>query len=176
MKIRNMVLSALFAALLAVCAWISLPLGAIHFTLQTFGIFLALLILGGKWGCVSILVYIALGAMGLPVFSGFQGGIGVLLGPTGGCIFGFMLIALLYWLATVLLGQKPLIQLYSDPWLAQLLFGGLAVVLPLCAHEFLPLVLTLPAAGRRKADFGLVYLPAFKPHPAKVNISPSKWA
>ena len=111
MKIRNMVLSALFAALLAVCAWISLPLGAIHFTLQTFGIFLALLILGGKWGCVSILVYIALGAMGLPVFSSFQGGIGVLLGPTGGCIFGFMLTALLYWLATALLGQKPLIQI-----------------------------------------------------------------
>ena len=111
MKIRNMVLSGLFAALLAICAWISLPLGSIHFTLQTFGIFLALLTLGGKWGSVSILVYIALGAMGLPVFSGFQGGIGVLFGPTGGCIIGFMLTALLYWLANSLLGKKPLVQI-----------------------------------------------------------------
>ena len=95
MKIRNMVLSALFAALLCICAWISLPLGALTFTLQTFAIFLALLTLGGKWGSVSILVYIFLGAMGLPVFSGFQGGLGALFGPTGGCIFGFMLTALL---------------------------------------------------------------------------------
>ena len=111
MKIRNMVLSALFAALLAVCAWISLPLGPIQFTLQTFGIFLSLLTLGGKWGCVSVLVYIALGAMGLPVFSGFQGGIGVLFGPTGGCILGFMLTALLYWLAQTLLPVKNALKI-----------------------------------------------------------------
>ena len=84
MKIRNMVLSGLFAALLALCGWISLPLGSLRFTLQTFGLLLALLTLGGKWGSVTVLVYLALGAMGLPVFSGFQGGIGVLLGPTGG--------------------------------------------------------------------------------------------
>ena len=106
MKIRNMTLAALFAALLAICAWISLPLGALQFTLQTFGIFLALLTLGGKLGSISIFVYIALGAMGLPVFSGFQGGIGVLIGPTGGCIFGFMLTALLFWLLESLIRPK----------------------------------------------------------------------
>ena len=111
MKTRNIVLSALFAALLAICAWISLPLGALTFTLQTFGLFLALLTLGGKWGSVSILVYIAMGAMGLPVFSGFRGGLSALFGPTGGCIFGFMLTALLYWVAITLLGQKPPIQI-----------------------------------------------------------------
>ena len=111
MKTRNMVLSALFAALLAICAWISLPLGPINFTLQTFGIFLALLILGGKWGSVSILIYIALGAMGLPVFSGFQGGISAITGPTGGCIIGFMLTALLYWLAEAALGQRLYVKI-----------------------------------------------------------------
>ena len=103
MKIRNMTLAGLFAALLVICAWISLPLGSLRVTLQTFGIFLALLTLGGKWGSVSILVYIGLGIIGLPVFSGFQGGLGVLAGPTGGCIVGFILTGLLYWLAEMLL-------------------------------------------------------------------------
>ena len=111
MKIRNMVLSGLFAALLAVCSWISLPLGSLRLTLQTFGIFLLLLTLGGKWGSVSVFVYIALGAMGLPVFSGFQGGIGVLAGPTGGCIIGFMSTALLFWLAEIFLGTGKQIRI-----------------------------------------------------------------
>lgn len=102
MKIRNMVLAGLFAALLCICSWISLPLGSLRFTLQTFALFLALLTIGGKWGSLTVLVYIGLGAMGLPVFSGFQGGIGVIAGPTGGCIIGFMLTTLLYWLAELL--------------------------------------------------------------------------
>ena len=106
MKIRNMVLAGLFAALLTICSWISLPLGSLRFTLQTFGVFLALLTIGGKWGSLAVLVYIGLGAMGLPVFSGFQGGIGVLTGPTGGCIIGFMLTALLFWVAELLLPNK----------------------------------------------------------------------
>lgn len=103
MKIRNMTLAGLFGALLVICGWISLPLGSLRFTLQTFGVFLALLTLGGKWGSVSILVYIGLGIMGLPVFSGFQGGLGVLAGPTGGCIIGFMLTGLLFWLGQFLI-------------------------------------------------------------------------
>ena len=111
MKIRNMVLAGLFAALLAICSWISLPLGSLRFTLQTFGVFLTLLTLGGKWGSLAVLVYIALGAMGLPVFSGFQGGIGVIAGPTGGCIIGFMLTALLFWLAEFLFKPKKYIQI-----------------------------------------------------------------
>ena len=107
MKTRNMVLSALFAALLAICAWISLPLGALRFTLQTFGLFLALLTLGGKWGSLSVFLYIAMGILGLPVFSGFQGGFATLTGPTGGFLIGFMLTCLLYWLMTSLFGNKP---------------------------------------------------------------------
>lgn len=113
MKIRNMVLSALFAALLAICAWISLPIGAFRFTLQTFGLFLALLTLSGKWGSVTVFVYLTLGLVGLPVFSGFHGGIGVLMGPTGGFLIGFMLTALLYWLVTFFLGQKFYVRLFA---------------------------------------------------------------
>lgn len=93
-----MVRCALFAALMAVYAWLSIPTPDIAFTMQTFGVFLALEVLGGKWGTVSILIYLALGAVGMPVFSGFRGGAGVLLGVTGGYIWGFLATGLVYWL------------------------------------------------------------------------------
>lgn len=71
---RKMVLASIFAAIMAVCAWISIPVLEIAFTMQTFAVFLALGVLGGKWGTVSILIYMLLGAVGMPVFSGFRGG------------------------------------------------------------------------------------------------------
>lgn len=92
-----MVRASVFAALIAVCGWISVPVFDIAFTMQTFGVFLTLGLLGGKWGTVSILIYLLLGAVGLPVFSGFQGGFGVLLGVTGGYIWGFLAAGLVYW-------------------------------------------------------------------------------
>lgn len=91
---------ALSVALLTLCGWISIPMGDVAVTLQTFGIFLMLGLLGGKWGSAAIGVYLVMGAVGLPVFSGFRGGLGVLLGPTGGYIGGFLLIGLSYWLVT----------------------------------------------------------------------------
>lgn len=103
---KFMALSALFGALLCLCSWISIPAGAVSFTLQTFAVALALLTLGGKWGSCAVMVYLALGAVGLPVFSGFRGGIGTLLGPTGGYLFGFMLTSLLYWLVSAVLPGK----------------------------------------------------------------------
>ena len=78
MKTLDMVYIALFACLMAICAWISIP-GQIPFTLQTMGVFLAVGLLGGKRGTVAVLVYILMGAVGLPVFSGFAGGLGKLL-------------------------------------------------------------------------------------------------
>lgn len=87
---------ALFAALLAICSWLSIPAGDIAFTLQTFGVFLCLFLLGGKWGRAAIAVYLLLGAVGLPVFSGFRGGPGILLGITGGYLWGFLPAALIY--------------------------------------------------------------------------------
>ena len=100
MKARNMALCGLFTAVLTVCAWLFVPLGDMVITLQTFGLFLTLGLLGGKRGCVCVLVYLLLGAVGAPVFSGFRGGLGALLGTTGGYIFGFMLTSLVYWLIT----------------------------------------------------------------------------
>ena len=95
--------AALFAVLLMVCAWINIPL-TVPFTLQTFGVFAALGTLGGRRGILAILAYLLLGLVGLPVFSGFQGGPGVLLGTTGGYILGFLASALLYWGMTARLG------------------------------------------------------------------------
>ena len=96
-SVRRMVLSGLFAALLAVCAWLSIPVADIAFTMQTFGVLLTLGILGGKWGTASILLYLLMGAVGLPVFAGFRGGLGTLLGVTGGYIGGFLATGLTYW-------------------------------------------------------------------------------
>lgn len=103
---RKMVLASIFAAIMAVCAWISIPVLEIAFTMQTFAVFLALGVLGGKWGTVSILIYMLLGAVGMPVFSGFRGGPGVLFGVTGGYIMGFLGSGLVYWLITTLAKDK----------------------------------------------------------------------
>ena len=89
------------AALITVCAWISIP-AAVSFTLQTFAVFLVLGVLGGARGAAAVAVYVAMGALGLPVFAGFKGGVGALLGMTGGYIFGFIFSAGFYWLVTAL--------------------------------------------------------------------------
>ena len=88
--------TGIFVVVMAVCSWISIPL-TIPVTLQTFGVFAAVGLLGGKRGTLAVLVYILMGAAGLPVFSGFAGGPGALLGTTGGYIAGFVFSALLMW-------------------------------------------------------------------------------
>ena len=100
-----MVYIAAGAALIAVCSWISIPT-AIPFTMQTFAVFLLMLVLGGKRGTSAVLVYLLLGAAGLPVFSGFTGGIGILLGNTGGYLAGFLLLGVVYMIAERLFGEK----------------------------------------------------------------------
>ena len=84
---------AMFAALLAICSWIMVP-SVIPFTMQTFAVFTMCAVLGTKLSVITVMVYIVLGAIGLPVFSGFRGGVGVLIGATGGYIWGFLLTAL----------------------------------------------------------------------------------
>ena len=105
MRTVDMAYIALFAVVMAVCAWISIP-GAVPFTLQTFGVFLAVGLLGGKRGTLAVLVYLLLGAVGMPVFAGFNGGLGYMLGATGGYIVGFVLSALVMWGMEALPGKK----------------------------------------------------------------------
>ena len=93
-KTYPIVLVGVFVAIISICAWISIPMVPIPITLQTLGVFITASILGAKLGTVSIIIYILLGAVGLPVFSNFTGGFGILLSPTGGFIIGFIFTAL----------------------------------------------------------------------------------
>ena len=102
---RDITMIAQCAALMAICSWISIP-AAVPFTMQTFGVFLSVGLLGGKRGTTAVLIYILLGAVGLPVFSGFTGGIGHLFGATGGYIIGFVFSALVMWLIEHLHGRS----------------------------------------------------------------------
>ena len=95
--VRRLTLAAMFTALTALCAWIQIPM-QVPFSMQTFAVFAALLFLGGKYGTLSIAVYVLLGAVGAPVFTGFRSGVGALVGVTGGYITGFVLGGLAYWL------------------------------------------------------------------------------
>ena len=98
-------LSALFAAVTVICAWISVP-APIPFTLQTLAIFTACAFLGFKGAVLSTLTYVMLGVIGLPVFAGFRGGFSALIEPGGGFVWGFLLIPLAYGLLCRLFGKK----------------------------------------------------------------------
>ena len=108
LRTLDMAYIALFAVLMAVCAWITVPLPKplVQFTLQTFAMFMALTTLGGRRGLYAMVVYLLLGAVGVPVFSGVRGGLGGLLDTTGGYIIGFAAAALVYWLLTAKLGDS----------------------------------------------------------------------
>ena len=104
-KTYDMVCIAVFAVIIAICSWISIP-ATVPFTLQTFAIFLAVGVLGGKKGSLAVLVYILLGAVGVPVFAGFSAGIGILFGNTGGYIVGVLASALVMWGMEKFMGRK----------------------------------------------------------------------
>lgn len=113
---RDLCFCAIGAALIAVCAWISIP-ADVPFTLQTFAIFAVCGLLGGKRGTVSVLVYLLLGAVGAPVFAGFRGGFASLIGTTGGYLVGFILLALISALAAGALGTRAVgVRADRLPW------------------------------------------------------------
>lgn len=89
LTVQDMVLIAIFAALIAACSYIQIPLGPVPFTLQTFAVFTTAGLLGTKRGTIAVVIYILLGVIGIPVFAG-SGGPGIIVGPTGGYITGFI--------------------------------------------------------------------------------------
>lgn len=97
---------AMFTALLCICSWLSIPIPNGTVSLQTFALFLTLGLLGGKYGSLVCLTYLLLGSVGIPVFTGFRGGIGILLGTTGGYLWGFLAASLVYWVITAKFGGK----------------------------------------------------------------------
>jgi len=90
-RTRSMAFVGLAIAIIAVSAWVTVPLGPIPFTLQMFAVTFAVVVLSPKEAIASIAGYLLLGAVGVPVFSGMRGGIGVLAGPTGGFLWGYLL-------------------------------------------------------------------------------------
>lgn len=104
--LQRMIYLPLFAALIALLSILVIPTPAAPVTLQTLGVLLAVGLLGGQQGTMAVLLYLLLGAVGLPVYAGMQGGVGVLLGPTGGYLFGFLVTALLMWAVERLFGSS----------------------------------------------------------------------
>lgn len=95
MNIRNICQISVFTAVIAICAQISIPMpGGVPMTLQVWGILLSGILLGPKNGSLAALIYMLLGMAGAPVFSGFNGGFGTILGPSGGFILSFPAAAL----------------------------------------------------------------------------------
>lgn len=94
-QLRNMVYAALMAALTAAGAYIAIPIGPVPIVLQNLFIMLAGLLLGGRWGLISVAVYLVAGAIGLPVFAGGTGGIGKFIGPTGGYLVSYLVAVFL---------------------------------------------------------------------------------
>ncbi|MGN1014327.1 MAG: biotin transporter BioY [Butyricicoccus sp.] len=95
MSVREMALIAVMAAVTCVMGPLSVPIGPVPISLTNLAVYFAIYILGWKRGTVSYVVYLLIGLVGVPVFSGFTGGPGKLLGPTGGYLIGFVFMALI---------------------------------------------------------------------------------
>ena len=109
---KDLALMGFCVAFIAICAFMTIPT-AVPFTLQTFAVFFVLLILGGKKGTLTIAAYILIGAIGVPVFSGFKGGVATLFGITGGYIMGFLLTGIIYFLMTYREGTKLYVKVIA---------------------------------------------------------------
>ena len=88
---RAIAFTALSIAVMAVSAWVTVPIGPVPFTLQMFAVTFAIIVLEPRQAIAAIAGYLILGAIGVPVFSGMRGGIGVLMGPTGGFLWGYFI-------------------------------------------------------------------------------------
>ena len=144
---RDIAYIALAVALNAICAFITIP-ATVPFTLQVFGVFFTLEYLGGKRGAIAVWLYLLFGAVGLPVFSGFRGGFGVLLSATGGFVMAFAVVALLYFVISFfkvpqwthyLLAAISLIIIYAggSAWFVYMMGGTLVHALVVCVVPFI---------------------------------------
>lgn len=123
--LRNMVLSALFAALLVVSGRVMIPLPwtPVPITLQTLVVMVAGALLGPWWGATSVVIFLVMGAAGAPVFAGGAGGAVVLVGPTGGYIFAWLVAVIgIGWLLRLPIGGR-----HVRLWIAVMLFGVVAI-------------------------------------------------
>lgn len=124
---RSIAFIALSIAIITVSAWITVPIGPVPFTLQMFAVTFAILVLAPKQAIGAIAGYLALGAIGVPVFSGMRGGIGVLMGPTGGFLWGY-LIGVSLAVAVLALFRRRGIDNFAVGMLCGIVFTAVAYV------------------------------------------------
>jgi biotin transport system substrate-specific component len=131
-QLRMTAYASMLAALTAVGAYIAIPIGPVPIVLQNLFVYLTGLLLGSRWGLLGIAAYLLAGAVGLPVFAGGKGGIGHLIGPTGGYLLGFLPAVALIGMITERTGGKLLFAL------AALIAG--TVVIYACGVTWLSIV------------------------------------
>lgn len=154
-SIHEIAYIGILAALIAICSWISIPTPTeISFTLQTFAVCVVVGLLGTKRGTLSVLIYILLGLIGLPVFSGFRAGAGALFGATGGYIIGFLFMGLVtgwlleHWgrsipvMALSMSAGLAVCYLFGTIWFVQVYAGssgpiGFGAALAMCVVPYL---------------------------------------
>ncbi len=149
MKIENMVFTALFAAIICIASPFTIPIGPVPLSLATLAIYIAASVLNWKYGTLAVILYILIGMVGLPVFSGFSGGVQKLVGPTGGFIIGYIPCALIIGLivdkfelkkwaypVSMVLGSI-LLYLCGTAWFIVVTKMTLAKTLMLCVVPFL---------------------------------------
>ncbi len=104
-NLKNSILIALFSIIMLICSRIAIPF-VIPFTLQSLAVFLALGILGGKMGFMSILLYIAIGFIGIPISASGEAGLGLIFSPTAGYFIGWLLCAVIFWIFETKMGNS----------------------------------------------------------------------
>ena len=146
-NLKSMLQCSLFAALLCIMAPLTFPVGVVPVTLGIFAVIICASVLGVSRSMVSVGVYIALGAIGLPVFSGWQGGVGVLVGPTGGYIWSYIIVCIIVgkcadmstprWFA-ILCGLLALLICYICGTVQYMVVSGsdIVVSLTVCVYPF----------------------------------------
>lgn len=148
-NISTMIKIAIMAALISVLSYVTVPLPPVPITGQTLGIMLTGLILSPINAAISVLIFILLGAIGIPVFSGGQAGLPVLVGPTGGYIVGFLIGAIVISLLkkdgksftinaiASIIGGVIVVYCIGVPWLAKSLALPLKTALITGVGQFL---------------------------------------
>ena len=153
-NLKDMVLMALFAAITCVLAPLAIPIGPVPISLTNFVIYVSVYVLGWHRATITYVVYLMIGLVGLPVFSGFQGGIGKMAGPTGGYLIGFIFTAILAGLSAGIQEEKVFLNRiwgmtgmilgtivaygFGTAWFCYSTGTGLSAALALCVFPFIP--------------------------------------
>jgi biotin transport system substrate-specific component len=148
-KIYNMTLMAMMAAVMCILGPLSIPIGAVPISFTNLVIYFAVMLIGTKYGTVSYILYMLIGIFGLPVFSGYSGGMAKLMGPTGGYIIGFIFMALISgFFINISKGKKSVVIIgmiigtiiayaFGTAWFVFITKCGIIYALAICVLPFI---------------------------------------